>query len=191
MANEVLNEDLVCKALNIPSIPKKEWDGKKSFKRGVAILDMADERRSYAVATFNSEKDITPRIVKVFTLEQFKGISKIFVIPDYMDDDVDNMDLDDASKRAAKSLLEEAKELENEGVDTNQELPENEYFFDHIHNDDEAMAFIKDYNKRNRIKGRVPTNHDKIVMRLSVIYSETNSKKSKKWHGTTYYKKSN
>ena len=180
MANEVLNEDLVCKALNIPSIPKKEWDGKKSFKRGVAILDMADERRSYAVATFNSEKDITPRIVKVFTLEQFKGISKIFVIPDYMDDDVDNMDLDDASKRAAKSLLEEAKELENEGVDTNQELPENEYFFDHIHNDDEAMAFIKDYNKRNRIKGRVPTNHDKIVMRLSVIYSETNSKKSKK-----------
>lgn len=180
MANVILYEQQVCDQLNIPSIPKKEWDGKSSFKYGVAVLDLVD-RQAYAVATFNNEKDEEPRIIKVFTLEQFNGISKVYIVPDYMDDNVDNMDLDDESKQAAKALLEEAAELENEGSgDDATQIPENEYFFDHIHNDDEAAAFIKDYNKRNRIKGRVPTNHDALVMRLSVIYSETENKKNKK-----------
>lgn len=181
MANEILFEQQVCTKLNIPSIPKREWDCKSSFKFGVAVVGLDGDRQAYAIATFDNKKDSEPRIIKVFTLEQFNSISKVFIVPDYMDDDVDKMDLDDESKRAAKALLEEAAELENEGSDDETApMPENEYFFDHIHNDDEAAAFIKDFNKRNRIKGRVPTSHDGLVMRLSVIYSETQNKKSKK-----------
>lgn len=174
-------ENAVCGALNIPAIPKKEWDGKKSFKKGVAVLDVGDGMQSYAIATFDNEKDKEPRIIKVFALEQFKSISKVLVVPDYMDDDVESMDLDDESKAAAQAMLEEAQELENDGKDAQAaELPENEYFFDHITNDEQAAAYIKDYNKRNKIKGRVPNTHDGLVMRLSVIYSETNNKKKKK-----------
>ena len=134
----------------------------------------------YGIVTFNADVDKEPRVTKVFSLEQFSGISKVFVVPDYMDDNVESMDLDDDSKVAAQAMLEEAKELENEGKDDEVALPKNEYFFDHITNDDEAAAYIKDYNKRNRIKGRVPTSHDGLVMRLSVIYSETNNKNKKK-----------
>ena len=172
-------EDFVCKALGLPAIPKKEWDGTKSFKVGVGVIEMADGSECYGVVTFDSEKDEKPRVTKVFTLEQFVGVKQVFVVPEYMDEDVEHMDLDDESKEAAKRLLEEAKELENEGVETNDELPKNEYFFDNVTNDEEAAAFIKDYNKRNRIKGRVQTTHDALVMRLSVIYSEMNNKRKK------------
>jgi hypothetical protein len=85
------------------------------------------------------------------------------------------MDLDEQSKKKVKGLLDEAKELENEGVEDDNALkkPKNEYYFDHITNDDEAKAFIQSYNSRNRIKGRIPTTHDGLVMRLAVIYSDT------------------
>lgn len=172
-------ENMVCMELNIPAIPKKEWDGQRSFKVGVAVINLNGGRQAYGVATFNNEEDKEPRVTKVFTLEPFVSIDKVFVVPDYMDTDVETMDLDDESKKAAQMMIDEAKELEDEGVEK-ETLPENEYFFDHITNDDEAAAFIKDYNTRNRIKGRVPKSHDGLVMRLSVIYSETN-KKSKKW----------
>jgi len=171
-------ENMVCRELNIPSIPKKEWDGQRSFKVGVAVINLYGGHQAYGVATFNNDVDKEPRVIKVFTLEPFIGIDKVFVVPDYMDTDVESMDLDDESKKAAQMMIEEANELENDGVEK-EKLPENEYFFDHITNDDEAAAFIKDYNTRNRIKGRVPKSHDGLVMRLSVIYSET-TKRAKK-----------
>ena len=88
------------------------------------------------------------------------------------------MDLDEQSKKKAKEMLKEARELENDGVEKNDELenPKNEYYFDHITNDDEAKAFIQSYNSRNRIKGRIPTTHEGLVMRLAVIYSDTQKK---------------
>lgn len=172
------NENMVCRELGLPAIPKKEWDRQRSFKVGVAVINLDGGRQTYGVATFNNDVDKEPRIIKVFTLEPFVGIDKVFVVPDYMDTDVETMDLDDASKQAAQMMIDEAKELEDDGVEK-EKLPENEYFFDHITNDEEAAAFIKDYNNRNRIKGRVPKTHDGLVMRLSVIYSETN-KKSKR-----------
>lgn len=176
-------EQEVCQALNLPTIPKKKWDGQKSFKTGVAVVslgEMDDAVLAYAVATFDAERgDEKPRITKVFTTEQFFDIKEIYIVPDYMDDDVENMDLDDESKAAAQRLLDEAKELE--GSDSHDdELPKNEYFFDHVHNDDEAVAFIKSYNSTNKIRGgKVPTTHERIIMRLSVIYSELNSKSQK------------
>lgn len=176
-------EDAVCKALNIPSIPKKKWDGKKSFKTGVAViaLDKEKTRLAYAVVTFDETNDEQPRVQKVFSIEPFYDIldDEIYIVPDYMDNDVESMDLDDESKQAAQRLLDEANELESMGIENEITMPENEYFFDQIHDDEQAQAFIKDYNRRNKLRGKVPTTHDALIMRLSVIYSEMNKKTKK------------
>lgn len=173
-------EKEVIEYLNLPSLPKKEWDGKTSFGRGVAVVGLRGEREAYAVATFDSEKDKEPRIIKVFGGEPFDGIKAVFVVPAYMskESDVDGMDLDEESKKKAREILKEAEEVESEGVEEKSFLPvDKEYYFDNIHNDEEGRAFIEAYNKRNKIrKGKVPNTHTGIVMRLAVIYSEMNKK---------------
>ena len=172
-------EKEVCSYLNIPSLPKKEWDGKSSFKNAVATIKLCGSRLAYAVASYDEAKDDAPRVVKSFMTEPFYGIDKIFVVPSYMDTDVDNMDLDEQSKKAAEDLKKEADELENQGADENMEVPENEYCFDHIHNDEEAIAFIEAYNRENNIKGAIPKKHESIIARLTVIYAESLKKAPK------------
>ena len=172
-------EKEVCSYLNIPSLPKKEWDGKSSFKNAVATIKLGGSRLAYAVASYDEVKDDAPRVVKSFMTEPFYGIDKIFVVPSYMDTDVDNMDLDEQSKNAAEDLKKEADELENQGADENMEVPENEYCFDHIHNDEEAIAFIEAYNRENNIKGAIPKKHESIIARLTVIYAESLKKAPK------------
>lgn len=172
-------EKEVCSYLNIPSLPKKEWDGKSSFKNAVATIKLGGIRLAYAVASYDEAKDDAPRVVKSFMTEPFYGIDKIFVVPSYMDTDVDNMDLDEQSKKAAEDLKKEADELENQGADENMEVPENEYCFDHIHNDEEAIAFIEAYNRENNIKGAIPKKHESIIARLTVIYAESLKKAPK------------
>lgn len=170
-------EEEICEHLRLPSIPKKEWDGKMPFKNGVAIVTMTTGEQAYAVVTYDKEKDEKPRVVKAFAQGIFTDIEKIFVVPEYMDvEDLDNADLDEDSKKRAKELAQEAKEIEDEGADDGIEVPKNEYFFDHIHSDEQARAYIEAYNRTNRIKGKIPRNHEGLVMRLSVIYSETNKK---------------
>lgn len=166
-------EKEVCSYLNIPSLPKKEWDGKSSFKNAVATIKLGGSRLAYAVASYDEAKDDAPRVVKSFMTEPFYGIDKIFVVPSYMDTDVDNMDLDEQSKKAAEDLKKEADELENQGADETIEVPKNEYCFDHIHNDEEAIAFIEAYNRENNIKGAIPKKHESIIARLTVIYAES------------------
>lgn len=172
-------EKEVCSYLNIPSLPKKEWDGKSSFKNAVATIKLGGSRLAYAVSSYDEAKDDAPRVVKSFMTEPFYGIDKIFVVPSYMDTDVDNMDLDEQSKKAAEDLKKEADELENQGADYNMEVPENEYCFDHIHNDEEAIAFIEAYNRENNIKGAIPKKHESIIARLTVIYAESLKKAPK------------
>ena len=172
-------EKEVCSYLNIPSLPKKEWDGKSSFKNAVATIKLGGSRLAYAVASYDEAKDDAPRVVKSFMTEPFYGIDKIFVVPSYMDTDVDNMDLDEQSKKAAEDLKKEADELENQGADENMEVPDNEYCFDHIHNDEEAIAFIEAYNRENNIKGAIPKKHESIIARLTVIYAESLKKAPK------------
>ena len=172
-------EKEVCSYLNIPSLPKKEWDGKSSFKNAVATIKLGGSRLAYAVASYDEAKDDAPRVVKSFMTEPFYGIEKIFVVPSYMDTDVDNMDLDEQSKKAAEDLKKEADELENQGADETMEVPENEYCFDHIHNDEEAIAFIEAYNRENNIKGAIPKKHESIIARLTVIYAESLKKAPK------------
>ena len=172
-------EKEVCSYLNIPSLPKKEWDGKSSFKNAVATIKLGGSRLAYAVASYDEAKDDAPRVVKSFMTEPFYGIDKIFVVPSYMDTDVDNMDLDEQSKKAAEDLKKEADELEKQGAEETIEVPENEYCFDHIHNDEEAIAFIEAYNRENNIKGAIPKKHESIIARLTVIYAESLKKAPK------------
>ena len=172
-------EKEVCSYLNIPSLPKKEWDGKSSFKNAVATIKLGGSRLAYAVASYDEAKDDAPRVVKSFMTEPFYGIDKIFVVPSYMDTDVDKMDLDEQSKKAAEDLKKEADELENQGADDTIEVPKNEYCFDHIHNDEEAIAFIEAYNRENNIKGAIPKKHESIIARLTVIYAESLKKAPK------------
>jgi hypothetical protein len=164
--------------LNIPSIPKKEFDGKTAFSKGVAVVETIGKQEAFAIASFNPDNgDKEPKIVKVFGIEPFRKINKIFIVPSYMntEEEIKDMDLDEQSKKKVQQVLDEAKEIENEGVVGDKELekPKNEYYFDHITNDEEAKAFIRSYNSRNHIKGKIPSTHDGIVMRLAVIFSDT------------------
>ena len=91
-------ENEICQYLGIPSIPKRKWDGKQSFLRGCATIVHDDGSKSYAVATFDNEQHNEPRILKVFSLERYVDVHEIFVVPPYMDTNVDDMDLDEESK---------------------------------------------------------------------------------------------
>lgn len=173
-------EKEIIEYLNLPSLPKKKWDGKSGFRDGVAVVEHPFGGRSYAVATFDPESDKEPRIKKVFGMEPYFDVSDIFVVPAYMNEDVEDFDLDDESKKAAQRLIEEAHELENEGAEMEVVMPKNEYFFSNIHNDEEAIAFIKAYNKSNRIKTRIPTDHETILMKLSVMWADANRDNRKK-----------
>lgn len=170
-------EKEICEHLRLPSIPKREWNGTSQFKNYVAVVNTMMGEQVYAVVSYDPEKDKSPRVVKVFGQERFIDIEHIYVVPEYMDvSDIQHADLDDESKKKAEELAKEAEEIENEGVEDEVNMPKNEYFFDHIHNDAEARAYIEAYNRTNRIKGKIPKNHEGLIMRLSVIYSETNKK---------------
>ena len=160
--------------LNLPNIPKRVWDGLSSFQDGVAIVSLSLGRMAYAVCTFDKETDKEPQIKKVFGIEPFTSIEKVFVVPPYMDNDTSDADLDAESKKRAEQLAAEAKELENEGtvdeaIEEANKLPE--WIFDEIHNRDEAVAWLKQYNHRNGIRrGKIPSNEETIKMRLYNIY---------------------
>lgn len=160
--------------LNLPSIPKKEWNQTDSFENGVAIVNLSLGRQAYAVCSFNKETDKEPKIKKVFGIEPFGSIDKVFVVPAYMDNDTSDADLDAESKKRAEQLATEAKELESQGtvdeaIEKANELPE--WIFPEIHNIEEAQAYLREYNRINRIKkGKVPTNKETIKMRLYNIY---------------------
>ena len=171
-------EKEICNYLNLPSIPKKPWNGKDSFKNAVCVVNLALGEQAYAVGTFDVEVDDKPRIIKYFASEPFYDIAEIFVVPAYMDTDIENADLDEESKKAAQRLAEEAKELTEQN---NEEvtLPENPWFFDEIHDKEEAEAWLKDYNTRNRIRGKVPKNEETLKLRLLAIYTEMQNKNNK------------
>lgn len=170
---EIRFEKEVCTFLNLPSIPLKEWDEKNAFDKGVAVVKRSFDAHAYAVARFDPIRDSKPNIVKVFDSEPFFDIEKVFIVPDYMETNLSNADLDEESKKRAEELAEQAKEIENDGT-SKMVLPEKPYLFDNITNDEEAIAFIEAYNKKNGIRGQVPKKHETILNRLLVIYSEQN-----------------
>lgn len=160
--------------LNLPSIPKKEWDGEKSFKEGIAEIFTADGTKSYALCTFDSETMKEPRIKKTFTQMPFVKTGKIFPVPDYMNEDVDTFDLSQEDKERARGILEEAKELTEEVGEENKAEDVNEWSFDNIHNMEEAEAFVHSYRKKNRIKGSIPKNEENMKAYLAVLKTKLN-----------------
>lgn len=176
---ETLFEKEVTKHLNLPSIPKKEWDGKSSFDKGVAVLKMRDEREAYGICSFDAQTDKSPRIVKVFGIEPFVDIKKVFVVPAYMttEEEIKDMDLDEQSKKKVQQVLDEAKEIENEGTKEEnpmEKLPE--WIFPEIENKEQAVAWLRNFQSRNKQKGRIPTTDENIKLRLFSIYSELQKK---------------
>jgi len=173
-------EQDVCKYLNIPSVPKRVWDGKSSFKRGVVVTTTETGAQAYAVCTFDNGIDEKPRVVKVFSTEIFSecNMDDVRVVPEYMDvDGVDGWDLDEQSKKAAESLIEEVEEMQGTNVETENpmdSLPE--WVFPEIHNREEAVAWLKRYSRGNRKKGKIPTTDENIKLRLYAIYSEIKKK---------------
>lgn len=168
-------EKEILEYLNIPSIPKKEFDGKTSFEKGVAVIGLYHSREAYAVATFNADKDKKPRIIKVFNGEQFLEVKRIYVVPPYIVDkeEVEGMDLDDESKKKVEDILEEADEIENEGMNKAKEEAEKlpEWIFPHIENRDQAEAYVRSYRQSNGIKrGSIPTTDDALKNVLLSIY---------------------
>lgn len=167
--------------LNLPSIPKKEWNQQDSFQDGVAVVNLSLGRQAYAVCTFDKETDKEPRIKKVFGIEPFTGIEKVFVVPSYMDNNTTDVDLDAESKKRAEQLAAEAQELENEGtvdeaVKEADKLPE--WIFPEIQNREQAIAYLREYNRMNGIKkGKIPTNEETIKMRLYNIYMSNKNRK--------------
>ena len=152
--------------LNLPSIPKKEWNQMDSFQKGVAVVNLSMGRQAYAVCSYNKEKDMCPQITKVFGIMPFTGIDKIFVVPSYMDNDTTEVDLDAESKKRAEQLAAEAQELENNGVVDEavkeaDKLPE--WIFPEIQNREQAIAYLREFNRMNGIKkGKIPSNEETI-----------------------------
>lgn len=167
--------------LSIPSIPVREWDGKTSFKQGVAVTTLAFEQKAYAVCTYDCEKDEFPRIIKTFAREPFFDIEKIFVIPAFMNTDVETMDLDDESKKAADLLAQEVNEMTQQETQEEKEINEmqqlSEWIFPEIENSEQARAWIQAWNNKNHIKrGKIPTNEETLKLRLLAIWNEINKK---------------
>lgn len=166
-----------CNYLRLPSVPKKEWDGKSSFSFGVAVAETRTGDECYVVVSFDATENTEPQVKKVFGYDIIKSVKKIFVVPEYMDDsNVEQMDLDEESKKRVLEISKEAKEVENEGVQDKVDMPENEWFFDVIHDKEEAIAWLKEYYKVNKIKSAVPKKEETIKMRLGVIWAEQNNK---------------
>lgn len=169
--------------LRLPSMPKKKWDGKQSFRRGIAVLNLVNDEQGYAIASFDSETQSEPQIIKVFSLQMYTSVDmdNIYIVPEYMDTkSIDEWDVDEASKRAAQAIVEEGNAMIGEGDMEKTEVPENEYFFDFIHNDEEAIGFLKaQMKKRGKAKSKVPTTHDDIVTLLASLWMESNSKEKK------------
>ena len=112
MEQKVLFEKEICAFLSLPSIPKKEWDKKSAFNKGVAVVNTYSGQ-SYAVASFNPEKDSSVRIVKVFGGEMFDKIEKVFVVPAYMNKDTKNNMLVEKMMRLILNIVHEFIILRN------------------------------------------------------------------------------
>ena len=173
-------EKEVLEYLNIPSVPKKEFDGKSAFSKGVAVIETVDGQEAFAIASYNPDNgDKEPKIVKVFGIEPFRKINKIYIVPSYMNtkEEIKDMDLDEQSKKKVQQVLDEAKEMENEGTkDENpmENLPE--WIFPEIENREQALAWLRRYNSVNKVKGKLPQSDETIKLRLYSIYTELQKK---------------
>lgn len=165
----MLYEKEILEYLNIPSIPQKKWDG-KPFKNACGIVHLKGKNTAFAVFGF-SDSSNAPYIKKVFGEEPIINIGEIYPIPDYMDmQGIENWDVPDESKDAAQNLANEAIEMEKSQQNEEDEFLSNEWFFDEIHNIDEARAWVANYRKKKRMRGKPIKDEESLKNFLYVIY---------------------
>ena len=162
-----------CLFANIPACPKKEWDGKRSFDTALVVVEKVTGVKAFAIGAYDSEKDTEVRVKKVFGQEPFTSILNVFPVPNYMEDDIEKMQLEtDESKEAMEQLLQEKKELINEGTEP-VEIESYEWGYPFITNNKQAVAYLKSQN----VKGRIPTSDDVLKAKLKVMYLNENKNK--------------
>lgn len=156
--------------LNIPKVPKKEWDGKTPFKNGVGIAK-TNVGEVCVVVGYSEDDENNLKILKVFGLEPIVGITKVFPVPDYMDmNGIEGWDVDEESKESARTIAKEAVELEREDEKEEPQEELSEWYFDEIHNIEEARAWVAAYRKRKRIRGNSPKTEEALKNYLYVLY---------------------
>lgn len=167
----IKNEKQVIDFIKCP-IPKKQWDKKSSFTTGVALVKRITGEVDYAVCSFNSEIDENIKIIKDFGLVPFVEIVNVFPIPEYMEDNISDMDLDEGSKEAMEQLLQEKQDVVDKDV-KKEKVVTYEWGYDFIQNKQEAIAFLK----TKQIKGRIPVNEDVLKAKLREMYHSQQKKK--------------
>lgn len=155
--------------LNIPKVPKKEWDGKTPFKSGVGVANTKVGEAFVVVGYSENENGDNIKILKVFGLEPIIEITKVYPVPDYMDlKSIESWDVDEKSKNAALEIASEVAEMESEEEKPQEQF--SEWFFDEIHNIEEARAWVAAYRKRNRVKGNMPKSEEALKNYLYVLF---------------------
>jgi hypothetical protein len=169
--NDWLKECLIY--LQIPSLPKKEWDGESEFNKGIGLVERISKKQDYVICRYIPEKDMCVRVIKDFSGEPFLKVLECYPMPDYADVEIDSMQLDEQSKAAMEMLIEERNEKISEDVqDEDEKLPD--WIFPFINNKEEAVAYLKSQGVK------VPAalkSEDKIKAKLYVLYQD------KKQHG--------
>lgn len=155
--------------LQIPSLPKRVWDGESEFNKGVCLVRRMSGIENYAICRFNKEYEAKPRVIKDFSQETFVEVLSCYPIPDYAETDIDNMQFDsDDSKEAMQELLEEKEEEIMKGVNKEEEvLPE--WIFPFINSQSEAIAYLKSKKVRNAHSLK---DADAIKSKLYVMYMD-------------------
>ena len=171
---EIRFENKICQFLGIPAIPKKKWDKETQFDNGVAIIKRVTGDEDYAVCSFNSTIDENVRITKDFGFEPFVEIIEVYPVPAYMEDNIENMQLDEESKMAMEVLLEEKKEIVNKNVEK-PKVDVYEWGYPFIKNQKEAEAYLA----KNNTRGRIPTNKITLQNKLRLMYREEQNKLNK------------
>jgi len=164
--------------LRIPSIPKKEWDGKSPFDRGIAQITTMFGSREYAICSFNPERDDKPRIVKIFGGLRFTSVDKIWPIPDYMDDDIRKMEFADEESRTSMSvMLQEKEQMVN--ANAKDEDGGGEWGYPIIHTTKQAVAYLK----AKHPKDGIPSDPEVLKAKLKAMYNAERHNKSHKKYG--------
>lgn len=160
----------VCKYLGIPDIPKKLWNEKSSFDKGVCLLKCVDNSEIFGICSYNEEKGL--RVIKVFNSIPFTKIISVYPIPSYMDDDIEQMEFDsDESTEAMEQLLKEKEEIVKKDVEK-PKIEDYEWGFPFIVNKEQAMAYLKEQYKKDKIKGAIPTKDEVLKAKLKVLYAK-------------------
>lgn len=168
--NDWLKECLVY--LQIPSLPKKTWDGESEFNKGIALVERISKKQDYVICRYLPEKDMNVRVTKDFSGEPFIKVIECYPMPDYADVEIETMQLDEKSKEAMEALIEERNEKVNEDVpEEDDKLPD--WIFPFINNAAEAIAYLK--SQGVKVSAALKS-EEKIKAKLYVLYQDKKGK---------------